>query len=371
MWNSARFLIDYGNIEGFTPTYDDLVLGPEGTDLKEIDSWLLSRAASAVNDATDALDRWRVDELITDFESYLDDLSNWYIRRNRRRFYDFDEAAFRTLWVGVVSALRIIAPVMPFLTDHLWRTLVADPCREAPSSIHLAGWPKAPVDVDQRLLDEMAATRRVVELGRRTRMEANLKLRQPLRRVVIRGAELAASHVEEIKEELRVKDLAFDDSAEVEVTIKPDFPVAGPRLGKAMKAVAAALASGDYIENEDGSVDAAGQTLEPNELVRTEKVVLDGWVIGQDGGISVALDPVLDDELIAEGRALELIRALNEQRKQLGLELVDRIELTLPAEHADLVDSYQDWIAEEVLAVAVAVDEGVYTPVMTKVVAAD
>ncbi len=371
LWNSARFLIDYGNIEGFTPTYDDLVLGPEGTDLKEIDSWLLSRAASAVNDATDALDRWRVDELITDFESYLDDLSNWYIRRNRRRFYDFDEAAFRTLWVGVVSALRIIAPVMPFLTDHLWRTLVADPCREAPSSIHLAGWPKAPVDVDQRLLDEMAATRRVVELGRRTRMEANLKLRQPLRRVVIRGAELAASHVEEIKEELRVKDLAFDDSAEVEVTIKPDFPVAGPRLGKAMKAVAAALASGDYIENEDGSVDAAGQTLEPNELVRTEKVVLDGWVIGQDGGISVALDPVLDDELIAEGRALELIRALNEQRKQLGLELVDRIELTLPAEHADLVDSYQDWIAEEVLAVAVAVDEGVDTPVMTKVVAAD
>ncbi|HZD23961.1 MAG TPA: class I tRNA ligase family protein, partial [Acidimicrobiia bacterium] len=364
LWNSARFLVDYGNIEGFTPTYADLAGGPDGVALTTNDRWLLARARQAVAESQTSLDRYRTDELITVFEDLLDDLSKWYIRRSRRRFYDYDEAAFRTLWVGVVTALRIIAPVMPFITEHLWSVLVARPCSDAPASVHLAGWPESPGEVDKKLLTEIAAVRRVVEAGRRARMEANIKLRQPLRRVVVRGADEAAAHSDEIRSELRVKEVSFDEETRVEVTVKPNFPVAGPRLGPKIKEVAAALASGDFEDLDDGGVSVAGETLRPEEVQRTEKVVLEGWVVAHDGNVSVAVDPQLDDELILEGNALELIRALNEQRKQEGLELTDRIVVRLPPGHVDLVDRYSDWIAAEVLATSVTIDDTLDSPVI-------
>ncbi len=161
-----------------------------------------------------------------------------------------------------------------------------------------------------------------------------------------------------------MKEVSFDEDTAVEVTVKPNFPVAGPRLGPKIKEVAAALAAGDYEDLEDGGVTAAGETLGPEEVERSERVVLEGWVVAHDGGVSVALDPTLDDELILEGRALELIRALNDQRKQEDLALTDRIVLRLPADHSDLVDEYRDWIAGEVLATSIEVDETLDSPVL-------
>ncbi len=366
LWNSARFLIDYGNIEGFIPNFSDLDGGPTDCDLTTTDKWLLARAAQEVSNATVAFDRLRTDEMISSFERFLDDLSNWYIRRSRRRFYDYDEAAFRTLWVGIVTALRIVSPVMPFLTESLWSTLVAGPCPDAPESVHLAGWPELSDELDEGLLAEMDAVRRVVEAGRRARMDANIKLRQPLRRVVVRGADLAAAHADEILDELRVKEIDFDADTTIEVTVKPNFPVAGPRLGPKIKEVAAALAADDYEELDDGRVIVAGETLTSDEVQRTEKVILEGWVVAHDGNVSVAVDPTLDDELILEGRALELVRALNEERKNIGLELTDRIVLRLPAEHQDVVEEYGDWIAGEVLATTLEVDAALTDPQITK-----
>jgi isoleucyl-tRNA synthetase len=366
LWNSARFLIDYGNIEAFVPDYDDLDGGPEGVSLTTNDRWLLARAGEAVRDSQDALDRLRTDEHIIAFEAYIEDLSNWYIRRSRRRFYEFDEAAFRTLWVGVVTALRIIAPVMPFLSEHLWANLVHRTCLNAPESVHLAGWPSAPGEIDDELLAEIAAVRQVVEAGRRARMEANIKLRQPLRRVVVRGADRAAAHAGEIRDELRVKDVSFDQDTTVEVTVKPNFPVAGPRLGPKIKEVAAALATGEYEDVAGGGVRVAGEMLAPGEIERTERVVLEGWVVAHDGKVSVAVDPTLDEELILEGRALELVRALNEERKNQGLELTDRIALRLPVEHAEIVDEFGAWLAGEVLATSVEIDEELEMPIITR-----
>jgi len=365
LWNSARFLIDYGNIEGFVPSYADLEKGPSGVDLTKNDRWLLARVAQATEQARESFDRLRTDELIDSFEHYLDDLSNWYIRRSRRRFYQFDEAAFRTLWVGVVTALRIISPVMPFLTEHLWSSLVAGPCDGAPESVHLAGWPDSPGEIDQGLLTEMRAVRQVVEAGRRARMEANIKLRQPLRRAVVRGAGAAAAHIDDIRDELRVKEVGFDAETPVEVTIKPNFPTAGPRLGPKIKEVAAALGRGEYQSHEDGSVTAAGETLTADEVVRTEKVILDGWVVAHDGGVSVAIDPTLDDELILEGQALELIRNLNEERKNAGLQLTDRIRLRLPSTHEVLIAAHREWIANEVLATSIDIDPDLDEPALT------
>lgn len=366
LWNSARFLIDYGNIEGFSPNYADLEAGLSDLELTTTDRWLLARAGQAIDETREGYDRLRTDEVIKAFERYIDDLSNWYIRRSRRRFYDYDAAAFRTLWVGVVTALRVISPVMPFLTEHLWSSLVAKPCQNAPESVHLAGWPDSSGETDEQLLAEMAAVRQVVETGRRARMEANIKLRQPLRSIIVRGADLASGHSEEIEEELRVKEVSFDEETTVEVTVKPNFPVAGPRLGSKIKEVAAALAEGDYEDLDDGGVRVAGETLSADEVERTEKVVLEGWVVAHDGRVSVAIDPTLDDELIMEGRALELIRALNDQRKQEGLELTDRVVLRLPAEHTDLVGAYHDRIAGEVLATAIEVDETIDSPVLVR-----
>jgi isoleucyl-tRNA synthetase len=366
LWNSARFLIDYGNIEGFVPSYADLDGGPEGVELATNDRWLLARAGQAVRDSQAALDRLRTDEQITAYEAFIEDLSNWYIRRSRRRFYQFDEAAFRTLWVGVVTAIRIVAPVMPFLTEQLWSNLVAGPCPDAPESVHLAGWPEPPAEVDEDLLAEMAAVRRVVEAGRRARMEAGIKLRQPLRRVIVRNADRAAAHSDEILDELRVKEISFDEDTTIEVTVKPNFPVAGPRLGPKIKEVAAALARDEYEDLDDGGVVVAGETLGPDEVQRTERVILEGWVVAHDGNVSVAVDPTLDEELILEGRALELVRALNEERKNVGLELTDRIVLKLPAEHADLADEYGDWIAGEVLATSVEIDDTLDEPSLTR-----
>lgn len=366
LWNSARFLVDYGNIEGFVPTYSDLEGALGGLDLTTTDRWLLARAGQAVEETSRGYQRLRTDEVITAFEAYLDDLSNWYIRRSRRRFYDFDEAAFRTLWVGVVTALRVISPVMPFLTEHLWSNLVAGPCPDAPESVHLAGWPATPYEIDEKLLAEMSAVRQVVEAGRRARMEANIKLRQPLRKVIVRGGDLAADHAAEVKEELRVKEVSFDAETTVEVTVKPNFPVAGPRLGPKIKEVTAALANGDYVDRDDGGVHVAGETLTAEEVERSEKVVLDGWVVAHDGKVSVAIDPTLDDELILEGRVLELIRTLNEQRKQEGLQLTDRISLTLPAEDSDLVEAHREWIAAEVLATSIVIDDTLDSPTMTR-----
>jgi isoleucyl-tRNA synthetase len=355
LWNSAKFLVDYSNIEGFKPSYDDLKAGPRQVDLKDIDRWLLARADLAIIEATRALEEYRVDVLIEDFEAYLDDLSNWYIRRNRRRFYSYEEAAFRTLWVGLVTALRLIGPVVPFLAEHLWQVVVGAHCSGAPDSVHLAGWPTPLGKQDPRLLEEMAVTRRIVEAGRRARREAGVKLRQPLRKAVVRGGALARGHAESIKDELRVKQIVFDDDSPVDVIIRPDFSILGPRLGSKVKEVADALEEGRY-EESDGVVIAAGVRLTPEEVLRTERPRLEGWAMAQVGNVGVAVDLSLDDELIVEGRLLELIRSINVLRKQEELNLTDRIVLILPSEQSDLVDAYGKRIADEVLATSIVVD---------------
>jgi isoleucyl-tRNA synthetase len=258
-----------------------------------------------------------------------------------------------------------VSPVLPFIGEHLWKSLVSGPCPDAPESVHLAGWPAPPAEQDPGILAEMGLVRKVVETGRRARMEANIRLRQPIRKVVVRGADGAKAHAEEILEELRAKELSFDEDTRVDVTVKPNFPVAGPRLGGKIKEVAAALASGDFRDLDGGGVEAAGETLSAAEVIRTEKVVMEGWVVAHDGHISVAIDPALDEELIEEGNALELIRSLNEQRKQEGLALTDRISLRLPESSAPLLDRYRDRIAGEVLATSIEIDPGIVTPHMS------
>ncbi len=367
LWNSVRFLTDYGSIEGFSPAYADVVDGPPADlDLRPLDVWLLARVQQLVRDAEAAYDAYLTVDVVRVVETFVEDLSNWYIRRSRRRFYTFDEAAFRTLWTALVQVVRVFAPIMPFLAEHLWQTLVASPCADAPASVHLAGWPAVQAQfVDDDLLAEIAATRRVARVGRRARTEAGLKLRQPLRKVYVRGAPLALSHASEIAEELRVKEVAFDEGPVARAEILPNLRVLGPRLGKKLPAVRAALKAGDYTTLDGGDLLVAGEQLGPGDVIRGEAMDLDGWAIAEDDGISVAFDVELDDELRLEGRVHDLVHELNVMRKDQGFDLTDRIAVTLPERDADLMD-HGDWIRAEVLALEIGVDSDIDGPAIAK-----
>jgi isoleucyl-tRNA synthetase len=352
-WNSVGFLITYANIEGFRPRY-----GAPPTEGRPLDRWLLARTNAFVAAMEAAYERYWTPSVVEEFESFVDDVSNWYIRRSRRRFYSFDEAAFETLWFALVQALRAFAPIMPFLSEHLWQVLVRRAAEGAPDSVFLAGWPE-PGEVDEGLLREVAEVRRVVELGRQARAASGLKLRQPLRRLVVHGAELTDEHVEEIRQELRVKEVEQGEVEAEELVVKPNLPVLGPRLGKELAAVRSALSAGEY-EQVDGGFRVAGHELGPEDVL-VERRGREGWALASDGAVTVAVDMTLDDELRLEGRVLDLIHHLNLKRKEAGLALTDRIVVTLPASDAELL-VHEDWIKDEVLATEIRVDGGSAEP---------
>jgi len=357
-WNSISFLVTYANVEGFRPSWGE---APRAE--KPLDRWLAARTSEFVAAATAAYERFWTPDVVAEWESFVDDVSNWYIRRSRRRFYGDDEAAFSTLWWALVQATRVIAPVMPLLVEHLWQNLVRGSAG-APDSVFLAGWPEV-AERDAALLDEVAEVRRVVELGRKARDAARIKHRQPLRRLVVQGARLAGGHADEIAEELRVKEVEFGDVEAQELVVKPHLPVLGPKLGRELGAVRAALAAGDFEELDDGRFRAAGHELGADEVL-VERRGRAGWEVVSDAGLTVALDTAVDDELRLEGQVLDLIHRLNSMRKQAGLELTDRITVTLPADQAELL-AHAEWIKSEVLAVEIEADGGGGEPSIAKV----
>jgi isoleucyl-tRNA synthetase len=345
-WNSISFFVEYANIAGFTPSWSSL----EGGSHAQLDRWLVERTNAFVVDARDRYDAYRVDDVMRLFETYLDDLSNWYIRRSRRRFWDDEQDAFATLWYALVQTLRVLSPVMPFLMDHLWRNLVQD----GPESVHIAGWPEV-AEPDRDLLRDVEEVRTVVALAHQARASANLKLRQPLRQLIVEGSNGASSHAGEIADEVRVKEVVFG-TVESQLRVKPNLPMLGPRLGKQLRDVQQALQNGEFEELEGGRFRAAGHELEPDEVI-VERSGREGFAVASAGGVTVALATDVDDELLLEGRAFDLIRTVNQLRKDEGYELTDRIVLTVPESERDVVEVHGDWIAREVLATDIDVGD--------------
>jgi isoleucyl-tRNA synthetase len=346
LWNSASFFVTYANIAGWSPREVGLGRAPDSD--HPLDRWLVSRTNQLVADAEAAYEAYWTPALVEAFEAFVDDLSNWYIRRSRRRFWDGDERALASLWYALARALQVVSPVMPFLADYLWRNLVD----EGPESVHLGGWPDGGAEVDGELLADVAEVRRVVELGRQARASRDVKLRQPLRTAVVYGASKAVGYADEIADELRVKEVQFEDDASVRLRLKPNLPVLGPRLGARLPAVRRALEAGEWeLRGDEIVVD--GEVLSADEVLREREAVREGWVLAADGALSVEIDPELDDDLRLEGRVLDLIHEVNRMRREAGLEVTDRIVLTLPLDGAALVDRFADRIKSEVLAVRI------------------
>jgi len=362
LWNCISFFASYANTADFTPDLADLAAaqadqgaGAPWPGLTPLDHWLLARTARLVEDATAGYEQYLTVNVLRAFESYLDDLSNWYIRRSRRRFWNSDAAALRTLWTSLVQAVQVISPVMPFLAEHVWQSLVVSACPGAPESVFLAGWPETG-HIDDTLVAEVAAVRQVVELGRRARSAARLKTRQPLRALVVEGADGIESHLAEIADELRVKGVTTGTVEASGLRVKPNFRALAPRLGVSMPLVKKALDAGEFAELDGGRFEVMGFVLEPAEVV-VERLDKPGWSVASEDGVTVALDTALDDELRREGRVYDLIHHVNSMRKEAGLGLSDRIRLSLPAHDTDLL-RYGDWIAAEVLAVSIEVHSG-------------
>ena len=353
LWNSAKFFVDYANIAGFEPRGGDLEHGPDG-ELAPLDRWLVERTGQLVAEATVGYESWLSVEVIRAFDAFVEDLSNWYIRRSRRRFWDGEEVALRTLWYALITSLRVVSPVLPFLAEHLWSVL-ASPAEGLPDSVFLAGWAaeRAP---DSELLAEVGDVRTVVALGHQARQSVSLKVRQPLRRLVVDGAPLAAAHASEIAAELNVKEVQFAEVESTQLLVKPNLPVLGPKLGKDLGPVRAALAAGDFEELDGGSFRVDGHVLGPGEVL-VERAGKEGWSVASADGVTVALLTAVDAELAREARVNELTHAVNTMRKDAGLELTDRIVLTIPAADADLLPEHAERIKAETLAVELAVGQ--------------
>jgi len=363
LWNVFAFFATYADIDGWAPAGEAAPAGP--TD-HLLDRWVLARLGETVGSVTEAMTDFDALGATTTLAEFVDDLSNWYVRRSRPRFWGATAdggSAHATLHRCLVTTAQLLAPFCPFVADELYVTLTGD------TSVHLSDWPKTGPVPDPVVIEQMAATRRLVSLGRAARSEARARVRQPLRRAFLLhpGVELTDEVRREITDELNVKELEEVTSLAELMTwrVVPNFRALGPRLGSRVNDVKAALAGVDGAEVRDrletqGWFEVAGERLGPGDVeVRADRH--EELALAQDGGWAVALDLELDEALQREGTARELIRGLNDLRKQLDLALTDRIDLRIAAPAggrvAAAIDAHGEWVAAEVLATTLTIGD--------------
>ncbi|MFV0405697.1 MAG: isoleucine--tRNA ligase [Propioniciclava sp.] len=367
-WNAVSFQSLYARANDWAPVAD----APPVADRPVLDRWLVSSRTELIREVTAALegfDTQRAGAVLSDF---VDQLSNWYVRRSRRRFWDGDPAALWTLHETLDVVTRLMAPIAPFLTERVWQDLVVAAVPLAPSSVHLATWPTAdPELIDADLNASMGLTRRLVELGRSARSDAQVRTRQPLSRVLVPSASLAQLNrelIDEIASELNVERVESFASAGdlVDHSAKGNFRALGKRFGKDTPQVAAAIAAAnatqlaaDLAATGEASVDfAGGTTVSTDEVLITERP-REGWSVVNEQGETVALDLELSPALIAAGQVREVVRLVQDARKESGLEVSDRIRLRWSAgeELAVVLREGSALIAQEVLATDMAEGE--------------
>ena len=369
-WNTYSFFVMYARLDGF-----DRTAQVPYEQRPEIDRWVLALLEQTIATATAALDDYDALRAGAAIESFVDQLSNWYVRRNRRRFWKAasgadKQAAYLTLYECLETVNRMLAPFVPFISEAVHQNLVRSIASDAPSSVHMATWPR--IDerrLDRQLLEETDVVQRVVGLGRAARNSSKLKVRQPLKRILIRVPDAAAEgavrrHEDQILDELNVKriELIARDATLVTYRIKPNLPVIGKRYGKLIPkirgylattdgaAIAAAVARG---ESQTFVIDGEALTIEPGDLL-VESSAAEGFACAEEGGFLVGLDTTLDDGLRREGLARELVRAVQDARKQAGLEVADRIVLSVEGDAAVMaaLAEHRDYLMSETLASA-------------------
>ena len=373
--NTYAFFVLYANIDNFDPKDHPI----ENVKHTLMDKWVLSRLNQLVKRVDDDLCNYRIPEPARAITEFVDDLSNWYVRRCRERFWgkgmdDTKEAAFVTLYTVLVTLSKVIAPFVPFMAEEMYQNLVRSVDPTAPESVHLCDFPTADESlIDESLNTQMSALLSVVGLGRACRAAANLKVRQPLSTLYVKGTSFDEAFSALAEDELNVKKVVFTDDARAFTTynLKPQMRTLGPKYGKLLGRI------GQHLKEMDGNdvVDAFNRgenvsfTLDGTEVtlskddVLTEATQKPGFSAQMEGEVTVVVDCNLTPELIAEGYQREMISKLQNMRKDAGFEVSDRIEVTYEAEDelAAAIEAGRDFIMQSVLAtsfVRAAVPEG-------------
>jgi isoleucyl-tRNA synthetase len=381
LWNTYAFWVLYANAEGLRA--EDLGSPDPGARAEaganasgDLDRWALSRLQGTARTVIEGMEAYDCTTAGRAIATYVEELSNWYVRLSRRRFWEGDRAAFATLRHCLLTVATLLAPFTPFLADEIYANLAGGEAEEfgvEPDSVHLLDYPEP----DRSLVDEpleaaMEAVRRTVELGRAARAQAAVKVRQPLRRAIVVAndaeREAISARATIVTSELNVKELEFvaEESELVRYEVKPNYRALGPRFGKQMPQVAAAveaLDSGKVAEAIDAgrevgiNVEGREHVLSPGDLTLVLQP-LDGYQVEASAGHAVALALELDDELRREGLAREIVHAVQNARRESGLEVTDRIELSLAGD-AELIDAaraHEAYVAGETLATSVSYD---------------
>ena len=368
-WNTVSFLTLYASASGFA-----LGAAPAVKDRPMMDRWILSELNSLIQKTDLAYANFDSQEAGNVIATFIDDLSNWYVRRSRRRFWDGDVAALTTLYECIEKLTMVMSPMVPFITEHVWQVLLRKVEPTLPTSVHLADFPLVDSAViSSDLSTNVALTRRLVELGRAARAQSKVKIRQPLSRALVAAPgwkSLDSEMREQIADELNVislDDLAGAGTDLVDVSIKANFKSLGARYGGDVQAIAKALAAADAPAlvaqiRKDRSITVnyspdKSASIEESDLVITE-TPRTGWAVSSHSGESVALDLTLTPDLIAQGIVREAIRAIQDKRKESGFDVSDRIEVRWNAspDNVAAIEAGAAHISEEVLALAFSRD---------------
>jgi isoleucyl-tRNA synthetase len=355
LWNTYAFYVLYANVNAI----EDLRVSTEPT---ELDRWIRSRLAATVERVGERMDDYDTTFAGRAVAEFVDDLSNWYVRLSRRRFWNGDPAAFLTLYESLLTVAKLLAPLTPFVADEIYDNLDG---REP--SVHLCDFPE-PGQRDERLEADMQVVRDAVELGRAARAHAKLKVRQPLSEVVVVAADREREAIERLErlliEELNVKAVRFVSAADElgRFELKPNYRALGPRFGKKMPQVAAAVAALDPARLREGgrsgiNIEGAEHEIGPDD-VQIVLQPLEGYQVERAGTHAVALNLELDDALRREGLAREVVHAVQGARKSAGLNVEDRIALTLGGDDELLAATraFEYYVAGETLATSLSYD---------------
>ena len=364
-WNTISFHTLYAQSSNF-----DISQIPAVKDRSMMDHWILSELNSLIAEVDLAYSEFDSQSAGKALARFIDDLSNWYVRRSRRRFWDGDLAALGTLHECLVTLTQLLSPMVPFITEHVWQEVVKPANASAADSVHLTDFPIADKKlINSELNSQVAMTRRVVELGRAARAESAIKIRQPLQRALISApgwAKLPVDMREQIADELNVLDLADIADADgdlVNISVKANFKSLGAKYGKEVQEISKAISAVDATTlvktlRASATTKVATWEIELGDLVVTE-VPKSGWMVASHEGESVALDLALSQTLIDAGNVREVIRYIQERRKGDGFEISDRIKVRWNADAAIVaaINQSASHISDEVLALEFTHDQ--------------